>query len=262
MQATKRYALLAAVFCGIFLYKACEWLFHSKSLSRQKHEVDNEPVNKLISGSIFEKLQPFADRDCFYLDEENAISPSEKHETRRRVYKNRKCRMDSCFDVSLCQQKGFKIYVYPSTGEKVSSNYEGILKAIKLSTHYTNNPDKACLFVVPYDTLDRDRLSKDYVHNLGNKVSRLKYWNNGRNHVIFNLYSGTWPDYLEEVGFNLGEAILAKASFSDTYYRAGFDISLPLFGKSHPVFQGPGGLLESNYFPPRRKYLLSFKGKR
>uniref|UniRef100_H2Z4B0 Exostosin GT47 domain-containing protein n=1 Tax=Ciona savignyi TaxID=51511 RepID=H2Z4B0_CIOSA len=179
-----------------------------------------------------------------------------------RIYKNRKCRMETCFDLERCRRTGFKVYVYPDSGEKSSENFRSILASLRSSNYYTSDPENACLFVPSYDTLDRDHLSSDYIHNLGAKISRLKYWNNGRNHIIFNLYSGTWPDYLEDLGFNLDEAILAKASFSDNYYRHGFDISFPLFGKTHPSTHGSGGFLKANYYPPRRKYLLSFKGKR
>uniref|UniRef100_H2Z4B2 Exostosin GT47 domain-containing protein n=1 Tax=Ciona savignyi TaxID=51511 RepID=H2Z4B2_CIOSA len=172
------------------------------------------------------------------------------------------CRMETCFDLERCRRTGFKVYVYPDSGEKSSENFRSILASLRSSNYYTSDPENACLFVPSYDTLDRDHLSSDYIHNLGAKISRLKYWNNGRNHIIFNLYSGTWPDYLEDLGFNLDEAILAKASFSDNYYRHGFDISFPLFGKTHPSTHGSGGFLKANYYPPRRKYLLSFKGKR
>ena len=259
MQATKRYALLT-LFCLVCAFcKGIQWFFyrgHSNTLNREKRN------GYELSKSVLDKLPSFSEIDSCFFDEENIKSPVEKQEIRQRVYKNKKCRMESCFDFSLCKKNGFKIYVYPDTGEKVSPNYQGILHVIKSSRYYTINPEQACLFVLSYDTLDRDRLSKDYIHKLGNKISRLKYWNNGRNHIVFNLYSGTWPDYLEEFGFHLGEAILAKASLSDINYRPGFDVSLPLFGKTHAHFLGSNGLLKSNHFPPRRKYLLSFKGKR
>ena len=265
MQATKRYALLSAI-CFIFvIFKGSFWWwkhFQSHDLIPKSKDTSDNLFENFASRKVLEKLPLFTDKDYYYADEESVKGPAEKRATRQRVYKNRKCRMESCFDLELCRRRGFKIYVYADAREKISSNYQSILDAIKSSRYYTDNPQQACLYVLSYDTLDRDPLSKDYIHNLGNKVSRLKYWNNGRNHVIFNLYSGTWPDYLEDVGFSLGEAILAKASFSDTYYRTGFDVSLPLFGKTHPFFQGPGGLLKSNFFPPRRKHLLSFKGKR
>ena len=50
------------------------------------------------------------------------------------------------------------------------------------------------------DTLDRDIGSTDFVKNMQQKVNALPTWNNGRNHIIFNLYSGTWPDYNEDLG--------------------------------------------------------------
>jgi hypothetical protein len=35
-------------------------------------------------------------------------------------------------------------------------------------------------------------------------------------------------------GFDIGKAMLAKASIANDNYRLGFDISLPLFHRSHP----------------------------
>jgi len=43
--------------------------------------------------------------------------------------------------------------------------------------------------------------------------------------VIFCVYSGTWPDYIEALDFDIGKAILAKSSISEDRYRSGFDIS-------------------------------------
>ena len=49
-----------------------------------------------------------------------------------------------------------------------------------------------------------DRNASQYIHPwiLQNckRVENLDDWNNGENHIIFNLYSGTWPDYTEELG--------------------------------------------------------------
>jgi len=53
----------------------------------------------------------------------------------------------------------------------------------------------------------------------------------GTNHLIFNLYAGSWPKYdPTDFGFDVGNAMLAKASFSEREFRSGFDISIPLFG--------------------------------
>lgn len=186
----------------------------------------------------------------------------------------RPCRMDTCFDYTKCYEahRQLLVYVYPadtlanavgSAPPPISLNYQKILSAITESRYYTADPERACLFVLGIDTLDRDSLSDDYVRNVPSRLQRLPYWNNGRNHVIFNLYSGTWPDYAENsLGFDTGDAILAKASMSVRQIRPGFDISIPLFHKQHPLRAGNNGFVSSNNFPTNKKYLLAFKGKR
>ena len=84
-----------------------------------------------------------------------------------------------------------------------------------------------------FDTLDRDPLSIDYQKNL----PRFIPVDNGQNHIIFNLYSGTWPAYneMDFSNFNFGLAMLIKASIRYQDYRPDFDISLPLFSKTHPL---------------------------
>jgi glucuronyl/N-acetylglucosaminyl transferase EXT1 len=86
-----------------------------------------------------------------------------------------------------------------------------------------------------------------------------------RNHLLFNLYSGSWPQYREldfsfghnygpiaalldnglspsltssRLSSNLFAAILVKASQSRQSYRPDFDVSLPLFARNHPT-RGP-----------------------
>ncbi|CAO1377358.1 unnamed protein product [Diamesa serratosioi] len=179
------------------------------------------------------------------------------------------CSMETCFDYTKCYDN-FLVYVYPpeplnSLGQapSISPNYQKILTAIIESRYYTSDPDKACLFVLGIDTLDRDSLSEDLVRNVPQRLQRLPYWNNGKNHVIFNLYSGTWPDYAElGLGFDPGQAILAKASVSIQTMRHDFDISIPLFHKQFPLRGGNTGFVTSNNFPANKKFLLAFKGKR
>ena len=80
-------------------------------------------------------------------------------------------------------------------------------------------------------------------HQTNNRLERLPTWRQGQNHLVFNLYrflmpllvlkllivrelllklifvlpslpkplnSGTWPDYAEDLSFDIGKAILAK----------------------------------------------------
>lgn len=193
-------------------------------------------------------------------------------ETPKQNNGQRPCRMDTCFDYTKCYEANQQllVYVYPidtvntmANTPPTSLNYQKILSAITESRYYTPDPERACLFVLGIDTLDRDSLSEDYVRNMPSRLQRLPHWNNGRNHVIFNLYSGTWPDYAENsLGFDTGEAILAKASMSVRQIRPGFDISIPLFHKQHPLRAGNNGFVSSNNFPTNKKYLLAFKGKR
>ncbi|KAG8224636.1 hypothetical protein J437_LFUL003070 [Ladona fulva] len=150
-----------------------------------------------------------------------------------------------------------------------SPTYSKILDSIVESRYFTADPSRACLFVLAVDTLDRDSLSQDFAPDVPNRLSRLPLWNNGRNHLVFNLYSGTWPHYAEPsegpggggLGFDPGEAILARASASVDSLRPGFDVSLPLFHRSHP-WRGGETPVNDRLFPVSKKFLLAFKGKR
>lgn len=210
-------------------------------------------------------LQPFSPWDQVETEDYNGhTSPQQKRESITGVYTGRRCRMDSCFDLSpQCRISGFKVYVYPpQKGEKMSESYQNIMSSIEGSRFYTSDPAQACLFVLSLDTLDRDQLSPQFIHNLKAKVQALPLWNGGKNHIIFNLYSGTWPDYTEDLGFDIGHAMLAKASISTENFRPNFDVSIPLFSKEHPRTGGVRGYMKQNSIPPYRKYMLVFKGKR
>ena len=174
------------------------------------------------------------------------------------------CRMENCFDFSRCKSYPYKHFVYPSDENvKLSANYRKVLNVLRASPYYTEDPEEACLFVLSLDTLNRDKLSPtDYVDQMPARLERLDLWNGGLNHVIFNLYSGTYPDYTEDLGFDVGKAMLAKASIAQENYREGFDVSIPLFHDVHPERGGSAGTLKSNHFPVANRYFLVFKGKR
>uniref|UniRef100_A0A3B3BRK6 Exostosin glycosyltransferase 1b n=1 Tax=Oryzias melastigma TaxID=30732 RepID=A0A3B3BRK6_ORYME len=261
MQAKKRYLIvLSAGAClALLVYLGAARL---PAAGRSRHDRSRRSQQPWPHYS--DPLHRFQPREQADTEEFNLhTSPRQKKELSTSAYRGRRCRMDSCFDFSACHRNGFKVYVYPQQkGEKISESYQNILSSIEGSRFYTADPGQACLFVLSLDTLDRDQLSPQYVHNLKTKVQNLPLWNDGRNHLIFNLYSGTWPDYTEDLGFDIGQAMLAKASISTDNFRPNFDVSIPLFSKEHPRTGGERGFLKYNSIPPFRKYMLVFKGKR
>uniref|UniRef100_A0A665TU53 Exostosin-1a-like n=1 Tax=Echeneis naucrates TaxID=173247 RepID=A0A665TU53_ECHNA len=267
MQAKKRYLILfsaGACFILLFCFGGIQVPLSRPGPSRR----DDRSLSGYHPGARWRHfpgyLQPFSPWEKDQHDDLNEhISPRQKRDANSGVYIGKRCRMESCFDFSLCERNGFKVYIYPQQkGEKMSESYQNILSSIEGSRFYTLNPAQACLFVLSLDTLDRDQLSPQYVHNLRAKVQSLPLWNGGKNHIIFNLYSGTWPDYTEDLGFDIGLAMLAKASISTENFRPNFDVSIPLFSKDHPRTGGERGYLKHNTIPPYRKYMLVFKGKR
>ena len=251
MQAKKRYSLL--VIAGVLFILAC-YFFSIKSL----HKKDGEfPLSFSKRGD----LRPYADADDYESISDMHLSPKQRRESAPE-FKKQRCRMETCFNYTKCE-KDFKVYVYP-VQERVSESYSKILISIQDSKYYTSNPEEACIFILSIDTLDRDVLSQNYAKDIQSKIDRLPLWNNGRNHILFNLYSGTWPDYSPNLDFDIGEAMLAKSSISVHKFRPGFDISFPLVGKDHPHKGGERGhvYISMNNIPPLRYYLLAFKGKR
>ncbi|VDL89569.1 unnamed protein product [Schistocephalus solidus] len=179
------------------------------------------------------------------------------------------------------QSNSALVYVYPPdpTLPAPPETYQRILEIIRNSSFYTASPEEACLFIPGLNTIDRDPLSTWFIPDLDERLQRLPYWSfqpnpeniarntslstPGRNHLIFTMYSGTWPDYNEEdLRLNVGEAILAKASASVSLIRRNFDISFPLVS---PQFLQE--LQWANFAPKtsgfiHRSLLTSFKGKR
>ena len=263
MQAKKRYLiLLSAGACLVLLFYLGG--IQLPAASRSRHDRSRNGYRPDQPWPHFsDPLHPFLHWDQTDTEEYNVhISPNQKRDVNTSVYKGKRCRMDSCFDFSQCQKKGFKVYVYPQQkGEKISESYQNILSAIEGSRFYTSDPGQACLFVLSLDTLDRDQLSPQYVHNLKTKVQNLPLWNDGRNHLIFNLYSGTWPDYTEDLGFDIGQAMLAKASISTENFRPHFDVSIPLFSKEHPRTGGERGLPQVQLHPAFQKVHAGVQGE-
>lgn len=237
MQAKKRFILLFLT-CAFLIY--C--YFGSYHLKTELAQRDRRL--ELKSFATLEELEE--DASPQQRQPKSAVAP---------------CRMETCFDFLKCGSDP-KIYVYPSEGP-VSASYRKVLSVIRESRYATRDPNEACLYVPAIDTLDADPLSPEHVPDVGSRLTHLPYWKNGRNHLIFNLYAGTWPDYAEDaLGFDPGDAILARASASETIFREGFDVSLPLFHKEHPERGGAPPAATGNMFPSPKRHLLAFKGKR
>lgn len=249
MQAIKRYFLLISIGILIILLFGFKTIYHNS----YKHE-------EILAFSK-RNVYTFLDSEDEIFSEDVHLSSKQRRDTASESKKQR-CRMETCFDFNRCKL-GFKVYVYPLQ-ERVSESYAKILRTIQNSRYYTSDPEQACIFILSIDTLDRDTLSKDYAKDIQSKLDNLPLWKNGKNHIVMNLYSGTWPNYHESLDFDIGEAMLAKASLSVFKFRPGFDLSFPLFAKEHPEIGGERGYVYTsiNNIPPFRQYLLGFKGKR
>ena len=271
MQFKKRYILLL-ILCGIVYFVVRLGVVRYEPL-----HVDNRGISKRRT-NFLELVQASNKRVYSYFDEnyqsfvvDNHVSPHNRRHVSQSLPLTRKsrdninihqmqCTMETCFNYTNCIN-GFKVYVYKRQNP-ISPNYAKMLNIIEESRFYTHNPSEACIFVPSIDTLDQDVLSTEYV-----KVDHLKnlpFWNNGLNHIIFNQYTGTYPDYIDDFKFDVGLAIIAKASFSVEKFRQGFDISFPLFAKDYPMKGDDAENLHtsSNTILFSGQYLLAFKGKR
>ena len=54
-------------------------------------------------------------------------------------------------------------------------------------------------------------------------------WNDGANHLLFNMLPGSTPDYNTTLDANHDKAILAGGGFNKLSYRRGYDVSIPVY---------------------------------
>ncbi|XP_066600643.1 exostosin-2 [Prorops nasuta] len=151
---------------------------------------------------------------------------------------NSSCTHFGCFNVYRCGSQGNKllVYVYPLkvyidssgksvTGQMTTEFYQMLLTIIS-SQFYTSNPHEACIFIPSIDMLNQNRLR---IQEVSQALNILNFWNNGENHLIFNMVPGGVPDYNPVLDVAIGKAMIAGASLSSSTYRSGFDISLPVY---------------------------------
>ncbi|KAJ0183484.1 hypothetical protein K1T71_001460 [Dendrolimus kikuchii] len=150
------------------------------------------------------------------------------------------CTYWECFDVYRCGRGGhdkITIYIYPLKNYKIESGnsvselskeFYMILDTIKRSRYYTPNPEEACLLVPSVDTLNQATFNSKHVSQI---YHSLEHWNDGENHLIFNMLPGSAPNYNTVVNLNTGKAIIAGAGFNSWSFRYGFDISIPVYSQ-------------------------------
>ena len=143
MNAKKRYAfiILSVIFFGICHY----W---GSKFRRRKLKYQNSDEYLTHIENRFERKNSFPEI--------------------AKAFNSSYCTLATCFDMTQCAGKPFKVYVYP-LDENVppSSSYVKIINAVIDSRFYTSNPLEACMFVLSLDTLDRDPLSQDFVRTVG-----------------------------------------------------------------------------------------------
>lgn len=153
--------------------------------------------------------------------------------------RNPRCSYWDCFNVYRCGNKGSNrilVYVYPlqkfvdehgiPIGGMMSQEMYSILEAILESRYYTPDPSQACILVPSIDTLNQNRFRPKQTSQA---LKSLSHWNNGENHLIWNMVSGAPPDYSTVVELELGQAMVAGAGLSSWTYRQSFDLSLPIY---------------------------------
>nr|CAG4635959.1 EOG090X01LY [Eubosmina coregoni] len=106
--------------------------------------------------------------------------------------------------------------------EKISQEFHDLLQAISNSPYITDDPSQACVFIPSIDLLNQNRIRPKEV---AKALSSLPFWNEGKNHLIFNILPGSEPVLEVDVGY----AMVTSGGFSNKYYRPNFDVSIPVY---------------------------------
>lgn len=205
---------------------------------------------------VFFFNSPFKQAEILNLNNYRHVSFDKEAELAR--IRNSNCSFFDCFNVYRCGHghhlKRVLIYVYPLTeysDEKksttfVTKEFYKILKTIINSPYYTSNPKEACLFVPSIDLLNQNLIDKSLV---GKALASLDYWDNGQNHLVFNMIAGEAPDYSTVTDVQTSDAMIAGAGFNTQTYRYGFDFSIPFYSQMLENFERKTSIsAKRNYF--------------
>ncbi|GLI63122.1 hypothetical protein VaNZ11_006028, partial [Volvox africanus] len=158
------------------------------------------------------------------------------------------CSLETCFDVSKCATSP-KIYLYPIPSKEIVPTcnirmqverffYQACFVYSLMSAGFqlTEDPAEACLLVPTLDaTCSMNFCGQGDFDRLEAALRSLPHWNEGKNHIIFN-YNNDWPN----PGFDVGKAIVVRASSIIQTYRPDFDVALPL---TRPIIREPSPLV-------------------
>lgn len=146
------------------------------------------------------------------------------------------CSIWTCMDPYRCGHDRISVYVYPLQeyieassgieGAPLTQEFYQILQTIVKSQYYTSNPNEACLFVPSIDLINQNSINIDLVNRA---LVSLEYWNDGQNHLLFNMLSGTYPTFNTVIDVNTDHAMIVGGSFDTWSYRRGFDVSIPVW---------------------------------
>ncbi|XP_061391803.1 exostosin-2 [Musca vetustissima] len=155
------------------------------------------------------------------------------------------CTIWTCMDPYRCGHDHITVYVYPlqeyidaNSGVEaapLTQEFYQILETIVKSPYYTTNPNEACLFVPSIDLINQNNINLDLVNRA---LASLNYWDDGRNHLLFNMLPGVYPTFNTALDVNTDHAMIAGGGFDSWSYRHGFDISIPVWSpllRKHPV---------------------------
>ncbi|KXZ45728.1 hypothetical protein GPECTOR_51g714 [Gonium pectorale] len=134
-----------------------------------------------------------------------------------------------------------------AAGRRAAAAGTDSLSATSAGFAVTERPEEACLLVPTIDAACAiNSCTADNLTAIEQHLRALPYWNNGANHVIW-FYGSDWPS----TGYDVGDAIVISASFTDETYRPAYDVAVPLTKPS--LVEPPPGLVRLGAHIRRRR---------
>lgn len=184
--------------------------------------------------------------------------------------RNPNCSYWDCFNVYKCGHGNadrMSVYVYPlqtfvdasslAAATTLSKEFYFILKAIVDSPYYTADPNEACVFVPSIDLMNQNRVNADLAAKALASLEQLSFyfflflwnyvsnicicfsWENGENHLLFNMVPGVAPDFNTSLDVQTDLAMVAGSGFDTWTYRNGFDMSIPFYNPTLVADEDP-----------------------